>query len=1307
MIKQKLSEKQAVNLALKYDSSILRLHYPKAFDDISRLATHICRTSIARVWLIDGTQHWFNSQQSDYLLELPDSETYYNDLLLEYDLFLLQDTHQDVGFADKQIVTYSGNIWFYAGVPIVTPKGDRIGVLGVIDLLPCQLNPEQKEALLALGRQLGIQVELQNNLTQLNRALQDGQQAQEDLDYFFTLSLNMLCVAGFDGYFQRLNPAFEKTLGYTTEELLARPCIEFVHPEDREATLLQVQKLTTGTETIYEFENRYRCQDGSYKWLLWKATPITKQQLIYAAASDITERKRHQEALRQAIADNLQLAGAVASVSDGVVIADPHQANSPIIYSNPAFSRITGYQPEEIMGRNCRFLQGKDTDIEAIAQIRTAIAQQQEVKVTLLNYRKDGQPFWNELKISPVFSELGDLLYFVGIQTDVTERKQTEDALLTLSKRFRWLKEAIPQQVWTAKADGKLDYVNQPVLDYFGRTFEQMVGLGWQQVVHPDDLSICLDIWKKSLETGEPYEIEFRLKSGVDGNYRWHIGRALPIRDEQNQIVSWFGINTDIDDRKRAECAVIAHAQQQAVVAELGQQALAGTDLNILMDTAATLVAQALKVEYCQVLELILGGSAFRSHAAFCSQEEPVGTDVGAHEGSQAGFTVKPVNVEDLQGETRLSGTPLLHNHRLVSGASVIIERQAKSNREESHLLPPPFGVLGVHTSKKRQFTEDDINFLQSVANVLASAIERKRAEEALKESEERYALAVSGSNAGLWDWNLKTDQVYFSPRWKVMLGHEDREISGSLDEWFNRVHPEDLERVKSALNAHLEGLISHFEKEYRILHRDGTYRWMLCRALAVRDASGKAYRMSGSQTDITDRKLAEEQLIYDAFHDALTNLPNRALFMDRLGQAIRRCTTRSRNLYQRGHCNYQFAVLFLDLDRFKVVNDSLGHSAGDQLLIAIARRLELEVNFGDTVARIGGDEFVILLQDVKDINEVTSVANRIQKQLERPIALGGHEVFITASIGIAVGWGNPPGYTYNWPGDLLRDADIAMYRAKALGKARYEVFNTTMHTTALARLQLENDLRRALERQEFCVHYQPIVCLSTGRITGFEALVRLFHPERGMISPAEFIPLASEIGLIIPIGAWVLREACRQMHIWHREFPELTISVNLSAIEFSQPNLLTQIQQILQDTGLEARRLKLEITESAVMENAEATTIMFQQLKALGIQLSIDDFGTGYSSLSYLHRFPLNTLKIDRSFVSHMSIDGENSEIVQAIVTLAHSLHMDVIAEGVETAHQLAQLRALQCGQAQGYFFSKPVDSAAAGHLLAAAPQW
>ena len=444
-------------------------------------------------------------------------------------------------------------------------------------------------------------------------------------------------------------------------------------------------------------------------------------------------------------------------------------------------------------------------------------------------------------------------------------------------------------------------------------------------------------------------------------------------------------------------------------------------------------------------------------------------------------------------------------------------------------------------------------------------------------------------------------------------------------------------------------------------------------------------------KVEITERERAEEQLVRNAFSDALTGLANRALLRDRLDRALKR---------QIRHPDYLFAVLFLDLDRFKLVNDSLGHTIGDELLRAVARRLEKCLRSQDTVARLGGDEFTMFLEDIRDETDATRVAERVHKDLRAPFQVAGHEVFTTSSIGIAL---SSTGYTQ--PEDLLRDADTAMYRAKSLGKACYSMFDTAMHERAVALLQLDHDLRRALERKEFRIHYQPIVRLENAEVTEVEALLRWEHPARGFVSPAEFIPLAEETRLIIPIGRWALEETCRQVRAWQLQFGTyLPVNVNLSGKQLSQLDLVYQITQILQRFSLDGRSLKLEITESVIMEDIESVITMLQQLKALGIQSSMDDFGTGYSSLSYLHRLPIDALKIARFFVSGTRTGVENPEVVRTIITLARDLGIDAIAEGVETAEQLAQLRELGCKYEQGYLFSKPLDSETAGKVYSEA---
>lgn len=586
------------------------------------------------------------------------------------------------------------------------------------------------------------------------------------------------------------------------------------------------------------------------------------------------------------------------------------------------------------------------------------------------------------------------------------------------------------------------------------------------------------------------------------------------------------------------------------------------------------------------------------------------------------------------------------------------------------------------------------IDFPVAVARI-STQLAHKRAQEALKESEERYALAALGSNDGLWDWNIHENEVHFSARWKSMLGFQENEISNKPEEWLDRIHDADRARVKNEITAHQNGATPHFESEHRMLHHDGTFRWMLSRGLAIRDQSGRPLRMAGSQTDITQAKVS----------DPLTGLPNRLLFIDRLNRLIK---------YSKRRKNHCFAVVFMDLDGFKMINDSMGHLVGDQLLVGVAERLEKCLRATDTlarlrdtytVARLGGDEFTVLLDDLKDPNDAKIAADRLMKALKPPFLLAGKEVYTSVSIGIAQS--NP---VYEGPDEMLRDADTAMYHAKSLGKGRYEVFDAKMRANVMARLQLETDLRHALERGEFRNFYQPIVNLASGEIAGFEALLRWQHPTRGLLGPIEFIGVVEETGLIRELGWWNLSEACRQIGEWRAASPanrDLIISVNLSAKQFLQPNLVVDIANLLREIKLPPDALKLEITESTVMKDPSGAVEMLQQIKSLGVRLAIDDFGTGYSSLSYLHRFPLDTLKIDRSFISSMDDDGDGMEIARTILPMAKNLRLDVVAEGVETLEQFELLKKFNCAYGQGFYFSRPLSAEGIATLLKGDLAW
>lgn len=846
------------------------------------------------------------------------------------------------------------------------------------------------------------------------------------------------------------------------------------------------------------------------------------------------------------------------------------------------------------------------------------------------------------------------------------QRKQLEEELRQERDFSQTVIEASCAFIVAIDANGKTILMNQEFLNALGYSLDEVLGTDYLSKFVPErDRKFLTKTFKKLVRSKQPTldETYVVTKDGREILIEW---RARPIFKTTGELDFFFGVGIDITERKQLEEQLRqSEARYRAVVEDQ-------TELicRFAPDGTITFVNDA----YCRYI----GKSR-----------------------------------EALLGHSFLEMIPDEYRETTQRHIAMLNQQNAVATREYKILLPNGETQWQQWTdraifSQSSDFADTALESAQTPRIIEFQSIgrditERRRSE---RETARLASLALLSPNP-IVEADLKGNIRYLNPEAMRLL-------PGLEAVGFEHPFLRGVPFLTTALKC--EGSVRREVKIGKVYYEQVLHYLPEIECLRI-------YAF-----DITERKQAESQIIRNAFYDPLTGLPNRALYMDRLRQAVRRAKQHRRSAI--ASQPYQFAVLFLNLNRFKVVNDSLGNQWGDRLLQDFAHRLQTCLRPTDTVARLGGDEFAILLEGIQDVGDATRVADAIEQTLNTPFFLSGSDVFMTVNIGIALNTtreiSDRPSIAASGestenlndqaalvplkeeavlqPEELLRNADIAMYQARSQGKACYEVFDSAMHRQALDQLQLETDLRRAIERQEFQVYYQPIVSLFTGRITGFEALIRWQHPQRGLVSPNEFIPIAEETGLIAQIGRWTLQEACRQLSIWQREFPSirpLTINVNLSCKQFTQPDLLTQIDQILQETGLAVGSLKLEITESVVMDNPDAVKGILLQLSERKIKLCIDDFGTGYSSLSRLHHFPISTLKIDRSFVSRIGALGENSEIVQAIVTLAQTLSMDVVAEGIELSEQVSPLIALQCEYGQGYFFSKPVDSERASELL------
>ena len=939
-------------------------------------------------------------------------------------------------------------------------------------------------------------------------------------------------------------------------------------------------------------------------------------------------------------------------VREAVIVAEA--ATGRILLWNQSATRIFGYSPTEALELRLEELipEGHRKALLRNRGAENGLGIGSEGVLELHAVRKGGEEISVEMSFSsmaPVGSaEDSAALFVLAIVCKVTERKRTLDRLAESERRFATVLSNARAYVYRCRNEPGYanEFASDYALDLTGYPPEDLLVGGpvcFGDLIVEEDKGKVWEGVQKALARGEGFELRYTIRRR-DGVLRKVEEYGQGIYGEGGEVVALEGIVYDVTERERAVERLSEAEERYRTLVERIPAIVYIEEINGRMTTLYDSPQIDAMLGYPQDKHL----------------DDP-------------DYWMKIIHPDDrerVEAEERHAGT------------------RGESFSQEYRVVAADGRVVWVRDDAV--IVRDGADEALYLQGFIFDITERKEAEERLQDAEARYRALVEQVPVVIYTQDIEHDGAisYISPRIEEIMGYSPQEYVRDPDLWVETTHPEDRERVL-AEDRRVQETGDSFGIECRKVTRDGRVIWVRDEAVLVRTPEGKPLYWQGIFMDITERKVLEEQLEYQALHDSLTGLPNRALFMDRLEHAVVRARRRAAKL----------AVLFMDLDDFKVINDSLGHEAGDRLLVAVAERLRACLRPEDTAARLGGDEFTILLEDLTGVGGAVRAVERITEALQTAFVLGRREVFITASFGIAL-WEE----VGQRPADLLRNADQAMYRAKHAGKARYDVFEEVMNARALERLELENDLRRALERRELALHYQPVVTLDTGKVMGFEALVRWNRPEHGLLTAEEFAPLAEDTGLIVPMGRWVIQEACRQAREWRQRYPGVqppTVFVNLSAKQLQDADLAHTVARTTRQTGLDPRSLELEITEGTAMGDAAATAAVLEELKALGVRVAIDDFGTGYSSLSYLERFPVDTLKIDHSFVANLGRSSGPTVLVKAMIDLAHTLGLKVIAEGVETGEQLQRVRELGCDMAQGFHLARPLPGAAAGDLL------
>jgi diguanylate cyclase (GGDEF)-like protein/PAS domain S-box-containing protein len=1158
------------------------------------------------------------------------------------------------------------------------------------------------------------------------------------------------------------SPSLSVLSGRPESEIVGANSMTLVHPDDQEAVAYAYLPVfeRQGATALARF--RTQSADGDWRWVEATCVNLLDTPSVNAIVSnvrDVTEEKKAADALQRS---EERFRALVQNSSDAIIVVDD---TFTITYASPAIDRLFGRAVDDVVGSSgIQFVHPDDRSLvtKALADASNEAGTSVELELRISSVDDD----WRWVEAAAVNLVDNDAVNGLVVHIhDITERKAAQDALIASEERYRALLENSTDAVVVVDEKAVVHYASPAVTHLFGRPAEELVGAAARHLVHPDDLAMVADETAEVYATpGATTTICARVRNAAD-EWRWVEVNYLNLIDDPRVEGIVIHIR-DVTDTREARDALEANERQMRALVKYSDNiveildadatvvwvspacewVLGYTTSDLSGRRAPDLVHDDDRDSFLESFQSVLAGPRGTSATArvrVCAKDqswkwlECVFTNRlgdAAVEGIIGNFrdiTSQMHAEQSLRESERLfrslaqsSPTGIYQQNHLneciyvnerwveITGLSAEeamgqgwrrimhpddrhrfdIDRQVRAvNREplstEFRIVRPNGEVRWV--ALRTQPMISDAGELEGSVGAISDITDRMEAERDTQRLTDIFEATHDLVGIADRDGQL----LYFNASAREFFGLPEH---GGLDgqNLLQKFTPDVVERLVTDIQSDLErdGM---WYGELAVTRADGVVIPVLAQLLNHTDEHGNFEFFSGVMHDISERKEFESQLAHQATHDPLTSLPNRVLLLERLQQALDRAQRHSKRV----------AVLFLDLDHFKVVNDSLGHGVGDRLLISIADRLKTVVRPGDTIARFGGDEFVVLCEDLETKADAVAVADRVNNVISGPFTVDDAEVFVGVSIGIAF-----PDDPSAEPGTLIRDADAAMYRAKEKGRARWEIFDNAMRDSAVDRLDIENALRRAQERRELRVFYQPMISLATGAIEGVEALIRWEHPERGLLLPNDFIHVAEETGLIVPMGAWVLEQACRQVMRWHASMTELgplRLSVNLSGRQLGHPNLVADVRAIITDTHINPSQVELEITESVLMDDVEMSEDTLGQLKRLGVKLVVDDFGTGYSSLSYLRRFPVDVLKVDRSFVDGLGSDPSDSAIVTAIVTLAHTLGLSAIAEGVETVEQLEELRRLGCDMGQGFYMARPGTGHDIGELLAKRPTW